>query len=550
MITMMGPAAGQDRDFGRSMVISRNGIVATAHVQASVAGARMLERGGSAVDAAIAANAVLSVTEMMMNGMGGDLFAMYWDAGTGRLTGINASGPAPAGLTAETVRRATPDGKMPGRGIHTVTVPGAVDGWAKMHARFGKLPWADLFQPAIYYAENGYPVPELIQAFWAGMTPVLEADEQARRIYLPGGKPPRVGQVFRNPDLGRALRLLATGGRDAFYKGEIARAILASSERLGGTMTTADLSGYSAEFVEPVATTYRGWKVWEMPPNGMGIGALAMLNLMERFPIGTWAPASPEAFHVKIEAQKLAYEDMRSIVADPRTRPPVGSMLDKSYAARRAGQIDMARAHCEPRPGVFPTASRDTTYLSVVDRDGNIVTWIQSISEIFGSGIVPHGMGFHLHNRGASFSLDPRSPNFLEPGKRPFHTIIPGFLEKGGVHIGFGIMSGLNQATAHAQFVSHIVDHGMNLQQAMEAARFTKRDFGGCGVEIENRVPAETRAALEAKGHRVKVLGAYSARTGGGQAVMHDSEAKVNYGASSPRKDGAAVPEAEFVKKD
>ena len=310
-------------------------------------------------------------------------------------------------------------------------------------------------------------------------------------------------------------------------------------------VSARDLAELQSEWVEPVETDYRGWKVYELPPNSQGIAALEMLNILETFPLFNYAPSSVEDLHLKIEAQKLAYADLRRYVADPHfAEAPVGGMLSKSYARERAALIRRNEANCEPAPGTPPATAGDTVYLSVVDREGNIASLIQSVYKSFGSGVVVGEFGFHLHNRAGLFELDPARPNALAPHKRPLHTIIPAFMEKENIHIGFGIMGGYNQAQAHAQFVSNLVDHNMNIQAALEAPRFTKLTFGGCDVMIENRVPTPVREALAARGHRLEVLADFSGWMGGGQAVLHDSGAQVNYGASSPRKDGAAVPEA------
>jgi gamma-glutamyltranspeptidase / glutathione hydrolase len=533
--------SARDRSSARSMVVTKYGIVATSHVQASVAGSQILARGGSAVDAAIAANAVLGVTEPMMNGMGGDLFAIYWEAKTGRLYGLNASGWAPRGLTIEYLkaRGAT---SMPPAGIDSVTVPGAVAGWQALHERFGRLAWKDLFQSAIFYADDGYPVPEIIASYWADSADWIANDAEARRVYLPGGKPPAVGQVFQNHDLAKALRLVAENGANAFYKGEIAREIVTTSQSLGGTMALDDLAEFSPEWVEPVSTTYRDWTIYELPPNGQGMAALEMLNIMETSPPSADGPLSVTELHKKIEAMKLAYADLGRYNADPRfAKIPVKGILSKDYAQRRAKLIDPAKANCEVAPGSPPFS--DTTYLSVVDREGNIVSLIQSNYEAFGAGVAVRGMGFVLQDRGALFSLDPSSPNALAPRKRPFHTIIPAFMERGDQHIGFGIMGGANQPLAHAQFVSNIVDYGMNLQEAMETARFTVSPQRGCNIVIESRVPAEVRQKLSAMGHQLDVRREYTTAMGRGQAVLHDSKTKVNYAASDARADGAAVPE-------
>ena len=541
LLMLVSTAFAQDRSTARSMVITRYGIVATTHVQASVAGAQILAHGGSAVDAAIAANATLGVTEPMMNGIGGDLFAIYWDAKTGKLYGLNSSGWAPQALTPAYLK-ARDVTAMPYAGIDTVTVPGAVAGWNALHGRFGKLPWKELFQSAIFYADQGYPVPELIHGFWEGEDAPLAKDPESARVYLPNGKPPAIGQVFRNPDLAKALRLIADQGADAYYKGDIARAILQTEKELGGPMSAADLAEFQPEWVEPIHTTYRGWTVYELPPNGQGMAALEMLNIMETKPPDPAGPLSTEELHMRIEAMKLAYADLYRYNADPRfAKVPVKGLISKDYARQRAQLIDPTKANCAPLPGTPPTS--DTTYLSVVDREGNIVSLIQSNYSAFGSGITVRGMGFVLQNRGALFSLDPASPNVLAPRKRPFHTIIPAFLERGDQHIGFGIMGGANQPLAHAQFVSNLVDYGMNIQQALETARFTVRSRKACELVIESRVPQAVRDQLTAMGDQFRVDREYSTAMGRGQAVLHDSASKVNYGASDPRADGSAEPE-------
>ena len=527
------------------MVITKRGIVATSQTLASQAGAQVLARGGSAMDAAIAANAVLAVVEPMSDGIGGDLFAIYREARTGRLSGINASGWSPKNLTLSRIKEKGHT-VMPSTGILSVTVPGCVDGWEKLHKRFGRLPWKEVLAPAIYYAENGFPVTEWIAQHWLDTVGKLKSDEYARRTFLINDESPKVGHVFRNPDLARALRLLAEAGADAFYKGEIAKAIVATSRKLDGLLEMGDLRDYDAEWVEPVSTTYRGWKVYELPPNGMGVAALEMLNIMERFPLANYEPMSADAFHIKMEAQKIAYADLSRYLGDPRFSPiPVKTMLSKSYAEQRASGISMEKATCNPDPGVMMSRAGDTVYLTVVDSDGNIASLIQSVYLSWGSGVTVEGFGFHLQNRGGLFVLEEGHPNVAGPRKRPLHTILPAMMEKDGVYIGFGIMGGLNQAQAHAQFVSNVVDHGMNIQAALEAPRFTKLDFGGCNAYIESRVPESVRNDLTRRGHALNVEGAYSSTMGGGQAVMHNSRTGVNYGASSPRKDGAAVPEPD-----
>ena len=532
----------QDRNQGRSMVISRNGIVAAESPLAAQAGVQMLERGGNAVDAAVAANAMMGLVAPMSSGIGGDLFAIVYDAKSGKLYGLNASGWAPAGLTIEFLKKQGFQ-DMPARGIQSVTVPGAVDGWQKLEERFGKKKLSEALAPAIRTAEDGFPVTEWTSGLWAGNADFLRGNEAAARTYLPENKAPVVGQIFRNPDLAHSLRLIAQGGRDAFYKGELAKAIVETSRRHGGTLAEKDFAEYSSEWVEPISTTYRGWTVHELPPNGQGLAALEMLNIMETFPLDKSGLNTATTLHAMIEAKKLAYADLIRYIGDPKfSSLPVKQLLSKEFAASRAKLIDPNRANCNVGPGtVLPGSS--TIYLSTVDRDGNMVSLIQSNFDDFGSGVVADGTGFILHNRGGLFTLDAASPNALAPHKRPLHTIIPAFMEKGDVRIAFGIMGGWNQSQAHAQYVSHIVDFNQNIQAAMETARFTKLSFQGCDVALENRVPSNVKAELEAKGHVLQMHNGFSNRFGGGQAVMRDFGAGVNYGASDPRKDGAAVPE-------
>jgi len=396
------------------MVISRGGIVAAESPLAAQAGAKILADGGNAVDAAIATNATMGVVEPMMNGMGGDLFAMVFDAKTGKLYALNASGWAPAKLSiqflmSKGIRR------MPSDRIQSVTVSGVVDGWSKLLSRFGTKKFSEVLAPAIYYAREGFPVSEWDAKYWLAEEEHLKQSESAARTFLMNGHAPRVGEIFRNPDLAHSLELVASGGRNAYYKGEIADSILALSANLGGTMTAEDLAGYSSEWVEPISTTYHGWTVYEIPPNGQGIAALQMLNIMETFPLAQFGYNSADALHAMIEAKKLAYADMRRYVADPRfIHVPVAGMLSKDYAAQRAKLIQPAKASCNVSPGEpsFRT-NRDTTYLAVVDREGNMVSLIQSNCNQFGSDLVADGTGFALQNRGALFSTDPKSPNAL-----------------------------------------------------------------------------------------------------------------------------------------
>ncbi len=533
----------QDRTNARSMVISPYGIVATSQVLASQAGAEILSHGGSAVDAAIAANATLGVMEPDMNGMGGDLFAIVWEAKTGKLYGLNASGWAPKSLTIDYLK-SKGLAEMPGSGIDTVTVSGAVEGWHQLHQRFGRTAWKDLFTPAIFYAQHGFAVQELIGMDWRESAAKLRKDPESRRVFLIDDEAPRMGEIFKNPDVAKALEIVAAGGPQAYYKGEIAKAILSTSRELGGTMTAEDLADFSAEWVEPISTTYRGWKVYELPPNGQGMAALEMLNIMEQFSPAKRGPLSVEELHKRIEAMKLAYADLARYNADPRfAKVPVGGLLSKDYAKQRAQLIDPQKANCDTQAGIPP--SSDTTYLTAVDREGNIVSLIQSNYSSFGSGITVRGMGFALQNRGALFMLDPGKPDALAGRKRPFHTIIPAFMEKGDDHIGFGIMGGANQPLAHAQFVSNVVDYGMNLQAAMEFPRFTVRsNFNiGCKILIEDRVPADVRQQLTSMGHQLEVRGDFSLFMGRGQAIDHNTKNGLNFAASDARTDGSAEPE-------
>lgn len=438
---------------------------------------------------------------------------------------------------------------MPQEDIHSVTVPGCVAGWHALHKKFGKLPWKTLFEPAIYFASEGFPVTEVIHDHWIGSSTKL-AKVKGNELFLPGDRPPAVGEIFRNEPLAAAYRLVQQKGAVAFYKGAIAEALLATSRRLGGTLSKEDLAEYEPEWVDPISTTYRGWTVYELPPNGQGIAALNMLNIMEQFPLPSLDLKGSEALHLKIEAQKLAYQDLKRYIGDPASaKMPVAGLLSKQYAEQRAGLINRERASAATKPGDPWKYGGDTIYLSVVDREGNIVSLIQSIYLSFGSAIPVEGMGFHLQNRGGLFDFDEKHPNVIGPRKRPLHTIIPGFMRKGSMHVGFGIMGGFNQAQAHAQFVSNIVDHELNIQGALEAPRFTKLTFGGSDLLIEGRFPKSTIDALRDLGHSLEVRGDYYGQMGGGQAVLHDSEKKINYGASSPRKDGAAIPEpAPYLK--
>ena len=546
------PASRPKVMVGRSKIATKFGIVAASQPLAARAGVQILERGGNAVDAAIATNAVMGLVEPHYNGIGGDVFAIYYEAKTGKLYGLNAGGWAPSGLTPEFLR-SKGQTRMPGSGIYTVTVPGAVKGWELMRSRFGTLPMADLLAPAIFYAEDGFPVSDVIADAWNGSTRKLTSGPHAAEVFLVNGRAPKSGEVFKNPQLGATMRLIADKGVAGFYEGKTAAAILAVEKELGGTMTAEDLKEYQPEWVEPISTTYRGWTVSELPPNTQGIAALMMLDMMERFPLRESGLTSTKALHVMIEAKKLAYADMLRYVADPKfSKVPVASLLDKAHAEARAKLIDPAKAACAVEPSKFSGLTDgdggDTIYLSVIDRDGNIVSLIQSLYSSFGSGVVAPGTGVMLHNRGALFTLEDGHPNQVAPRKRPLHTIIPAFMSKGDVKIGFGIMGGFNQAQAHAQFVSDVADFGLDVQQALEVGRFTKGSFTGCDVQVEELIPEATRKELAGLGHQVRSVPPRSGTFGYGQAVMSDG-AGVHFAGSEPRHDGAAIPEAPNVFK-
>ena len=537
---------------GRSMVITRYGIVAASQPLAASAGVHMLEMGGNAVDAAIAANAANGLMEPAMNGVGGDLFAIVYIAKTGEIYGLNSSGWSASGMTPELLASKGLE-RIPVRGIWGVTVPGAVAGWQALHDRFGTLPFSTLLEPAIQYATEGFPVTEVIANTWAEYSRTLEATPDAAKTYLIDGHTPREGEIFRNPDLARTLTRIAQNGRDGFYKGATADAILATEQQLGGTMTAADLTDFRPEWVTPLHVDYHGWTVYELPPNSQGIGALMMLQIMSRFPMDEYGFHAPASLHVMMEAKQLAYADVLRYVGDPHlAQIPVDQMLDPAHAAERAAMIDPARAICSEPPSEFSSITSkkggDTIYLTVIDAEGNIVSLIQSNYFEFGSGLVPAGTGFALQDRGALFTLEPGMANTLAPRKRPLHTLIPAFMQKDSVRIGFGIMGGWNQAQAHAQFVANIADYGMNIQQALEAGRFTKPGFSGCNFDIESRVPQAVRDSLSAMGYDLTLYGPRTGHFGWGQAVM-GTAGGVHYGASDPRHDGAAIPQQLPVKR-
>jgi gamma-glutamyltranspeptidase / glutathione hydrolase len=535
------------REQSRSMVMTQYGIVATSQAVASQAGAAILARGGSAVDAAIAANAALGVIEPMMNGVGGDLFAIVYDAKTKKLYGLNASGWAAKTMSIDALKAKGVVDEIPEAGIESVTVPGTVAGWDALRRRFGKLSMADDVAPAAALADKGIVVPETDAENWQSFGVPFAKSPGFARVFLPDDKAPGVGQIFRNPDLAATLRRIGEHGRDGFYKGATAEAILKLSREQHGFLEADDLADFQPEWVEPVSTTYHGWTVWEMPPNGQGIAALSMLNIMERFPIAAWGHDSQKALHVEIEAQKLAYADLQHYIGDPHaSHIPVRELISKELATKRASEIT-DRAACKVLPSgltrQMARLSSDTTYLAVVDHEGNQVSLIQSNSGAFGSGLVADGTGFVLQNRAGGFTLKPGQPNTLRPRTRPLHTIIPGFMQRGDERIAFGIMGGFNQAQAHAQFVSNVADFHMNLQAALEGARFRKLGFSGCKVAMENGVAPDVIDGLRKQGHEVTVELRYSQLMGRGNAVEHHDSSGVNDGATDPRADGEAVPE-------
>jgi gamma-glutamyltranspeptidase / glutathione hydrolase len=537
--------AEPSRDNAFSMTINRYGIAATLQTLASQASATILSKGGNAVDAAIAANAAVGVIEPMMNGIGGDLFAIIWDPEEKKAYALNASGWSAKGETIEAMK-AKGQTKIGESSIYSVTVPGAVAGWEALHARFGKLPFATDLAPAIALAENGFPVTETDSANWAEYGLKYKDRPAFASVYLPGGTYPRLGQMFRNPDLANSLRLIAKNGADAFYRGSIADAIVKLSDEEGGFLTQEDLADYKPEWVTPVSTTYHGWRVWETPPNTQGIAALSMLNVMELYPLREWGHDSAKTLHIEMEAKALAYADMLHYVGDPHTDDiPTAKLISKELAKERAKGIT-GRANCKALPSdrkeQLDKLQSDTTYLATVDRDGMVVSFIQSNAGNFGAGLVAEHTGFVLQNRGTGFYIEPGQPNSLAGHKRPLHTIIPAMMQKDGQTIGFGIMSGFNQAQAHAQFVANVVDFDMNLQAAMDAARFNKGN-SGCGVNLEDGYPRAVMEQLASQGHQVNLVPRYSQVMGRGNAVMHDDALGVNFGASDPRADGQAVPE-------
>lgn len=554
LITITATVNAQDRLTGqefttRSEVLAKNGMAATSQPLATQAALRILQQGGSAMDAAIAANAVLGLVEPASCGIGGDIFAIVWDAKTEKLYGFNGSGRSPKSLDIDYFMDRGMDG-IPLFGPLAVSTPGTVDGWFMMHEKFGKLPMTDILAPAIQYGKEGFPVTEVIAYEMANNYQNKVDFPGFAETYLPNGRPPRKGEVFVNADLASTYEKIATEGRDAFYIGDIAHTIDLYMKETGGFLSYEDLASHSGEWVEPISTNYRGYDVWELPPNGQGTAALQMLNILEGYNVKGMGFGSPEYLHVLTEAKKLAYEDRAKFYADPDfSKLPVDELISKAYAAERRKLINPNEAARTYPAGDLEIETGNTTYLTVADKDGNMVSLIQSIYYEFASGMVPDGLGFVLQNRGQMFNVQDRShANALEPGKRPFHTIIPAFITKDGKPwVSFGLMGGAVQPQGHAQIVVNLIDFGMNLQEAGDAPRMrhvgssqptgSKMTNGGT-LNLESGFDYKTVRELRKKGHRIGTgVGIY----GGYQAIMVDLARMVYTGASESRKDGQAA---------
>jgi len=544
-------AYGQDRMTGltfatRSEVIAQHGMACTSQPLASQVAIDILKKGGSAVDAAIAANAMLGLVEPTGNGIGGDLFAIVWDAKTQKLYGLNASGRSPKSLTLKYFRDKGIK-HIPALGPLPVSVPGCVDGWFELHSKFGKLQMQENLQPAINYAREGFPVSELIAYYWKRNAERLKEFEGLAEIYMPNGKAPAKGEIFKNPYLANTLELIAKNGRDEFYKGSIAKTIDAYMKRNGGFLSYDDLAAHKSEWIEPVSSSYRGYEIWELPPNGQGIATLQILNILEQYDIKSMGFGSAEYMHLFIEAKKLAFEDRARYYADPDfVKIPYKQLISKEYAKERAKLVNLNKSARSYDAGVLQTGN--TIYLTVADSEGNMVSLIQSNYRGMGSGMTPTGLGFILQDRGEMFSLTEGHPNVYEPGKRPFHTIIPGFITKDGKpYISFGVMGGGMQPQGHAQIVVNLIDFGMNLQEAGDAPRIQhegsseptdERMTDGGTVYLESGFDYQQIRKLLEKGHKVSYsLDGY----GGYQAIMFDVKNGVYIGASESRKDGQAA---------
>jgi gamma-glutamyltranspeptidase / glutathione hydrolase len=524
----------------RSVVMARDGMVTSSQPLAVEAGVSVLKKGGNAIDAAIATALTLGVVEPMSTGIGGDAFFLYRRAADGRIYGVNGSGRCPRGLTLEELRRRGVRG-IPQSGLASVTVPGAVDAFVEVQQRHGNLTLAEVLEPAIHYASEGFPVSEIIATQWQGAAPLLSRYPSSAKNYLIDGKAPRAGEVHRQSNLARTLKLLASEGRDAFYRGEIARQIVQFSQENGGFFTLEDFSSHTTEWVEPIGADYRGHTILELPPNGQGITALIALNILEGFDLPAMAYGSAPYYHLLIEATKQAFADRDQYVADPLFADlPVEGLLSKEYAKARRREIDRQRAGEYVAGSPLPFGN--TVYVSCVDRERNVVSLIHSLFTAFGSGVVAGETGICLQNRGAGFVDDPQHPNALAPGKRPLHTIIPAMILKDDrPWLCFGVMGGDVQPQGHLQVAINLVDFGMNVQEALEAPRY--RLMGGKLIALERAIPHEVRHALERMGHELLPYGEVPPGTpyGGGQAVLIDAEHGVLQGGSDHRKDGCAI---------
>jgi len=525
---------------GRSVVRAQHGMVATSQPLASQVGLEVLKRGGNAVDAAIAMAAMLNVTEPMMTGLGGDMFALVYWAKTKELKGLNASGRAPRALSLDYFAKNNIK-QMPQFGMGSITVPGAFDGWVTLRDKYGTMKLADLLAPAIGYAENGFPVMEKTAEDWEAEVGKLKRNPAAAANYLVAGRAPKPGEIFRQPNLARTLRTLSEGGRDAFYKGPIATSIADYMKANGGFITMDDLAAIKSDWVEPISTNYHGYDVYEIPPNGQGITALIALNILEGFDLAKLRSQPAQYYHTLIEATKLAFADRNRYIADPAvSKIPVAELLSKEYAAKRRALIDPKKASDNPPAGEINVGS-DTTYFTVVDKDGNAVSFINSLFDAFGSGIVAGDTGIVFQNRGSAFSLDPKHPNAIAPGKRPFHTIIPAMVLKDGqLFMSFGVMGGAIQPQGHVQVLVNLLDLKMGLQEAIDAPRY--RFMTGRGVLMEDELGTDVIQQLLNLGHvRATPPGVLRSSMGGGQAIMIDPVSKTLMGASDPRKDGMAL---------
>ena len=522
----------------RSVVMARHGMIATSQPLACDAGLTILKRGGNALDAAVAAALALGVVEPMSTGIGGDAFLLYYRAADQRIYGVNGSGRCPRRLTLDALRQRGIEG-VPETGWGSVTVPGAIDAFAEVLQRHGRLGLAEAVEPAYAYARDGFPVSEIIAEQWRHDAPLLSRQATSAQTYLVDGKPPRAGDVHRQPQLAETLRLIGDKGRDAFYCGDIARRIVAFSDADGGFFELEDFASHATEWVEPIGTEYRDHTVLELPPNGQGITALMILNVLQGFDLAAHDYGSAGYYHLLIEATKQAFADRNRYIADPAcAEVPVAGLLSKAYAAARRDEIDPGRAG-DFSPGA-PAAFGDTVYVTCVDAERNVVSLIHSLFQGFGSGIVAGDTGICLQNRGAGFVADPDHPNALRPGKRPFHTIIPAMILRGGKPwMSYGVMGGHMQAQGHVQVALNCIDFGMNVQEALEAPRY--RIMGGREVALERAVPQAVRNELGFMGHELWPLGARNVSYGGGQAILIDHERGVLQGGSDYRKDGCAM---------